>query len=34
MESLLVELCRVNREIVDISELISGLETLKKKTLK
>jgi DNA polymerase-3 subunit gamma/tau len=34
MESLLVELCRVNREVVDISELISGLETLKKKTLK
>lgn len=34
MESLLVELCRINREVVDISELISGLETLKKKTLK
>lgn len=34
MESLLVELCRINREVVDISELISGLETLKKKSLK
>jgi len=34
MESLLVELCRINREVVDISELISGLEALKKKTLK
>ncbi|MFA5012925.1 MAG: DNA polymerase III subunit gamma/tau [Ignavibacteria bacterium] len=34
MESLLVELCRINREVVDISELISGLETLKKKSLR
>jgi len=33
MESLLVELCRLNKEVVDISELISGLESLKKKTL-
>lgn len=33
MESLLIELCRINKEIVDISELISGLEAIKKKTL-
>jgi len=33
METLLVELCRLNKEVVDISELISGLESLKKKTL-
>lgn len=31
MESLLVELCRINREVADISDLISGLEVLKKK---
>lgn len=31
MESLLVELCRINREVEDISDLISGLEVLKKK---
>lgn len=33
MESLLVELCRVNRDIVDLSNLITGLEALKKKSL-
>jgi DNA polymerase III subunit gamma/tau len=32
MESMLAELCRINREVVDISELISGLEALKKKS--
>ncbi|MDD5363455.1 MAG: DNA polymerase III subunit gamma/tau [Ignavibacteria bacterium] len=32
MESMLAELCRINREIVDLSELISGLEALKKKS--
>jgi DNA polymerase-3 subunit gamma/tau len=33
MESLLVELCRVNRDVVDLSNLITGLEALKKKSL-
>lgn len=32
LESLLVEICRINKEIVDLSELISGLEMLKKKS--
>jgi|WetSurMetagenome_2_1015567.scaffolds.fasta_scaffold137619_2 DNA polymerase III subunit gamma/tau len=32
MESLLVELCRINREVVDVSNLISELEAIKKKT--
>jgi hypothetical protein len=29
---MLVEICRVNKEVVDLSELISGLEALKKKS--
>ena len=33
MEAMLAELCRINREVVDITELISGLEALKKKSL-
>ncbi len=33
MESLLVELCRANRDVVDLTNLISGLEALKKKSL-
>jgi DNA polymerase-3 subunit gamma/tau len=32
MESLLVELCRINKEILDVSNLISELEAIKKKT--
>ena len=32
MESLLVELCRINKEVVDVSGLISELEAIKKKT--
>jgi len=32
-ESLLVELCRINKDIVDISVLISELEDIKKKNL-
>ena len=34
MEALLVELCRINRDVVDLSNLISDLETIKKKTTK
>lgn len=33
METLLVELCRINKEVVDISNLIAELEFLKKKAL-
>jgi predicted transcriptional regulator len=29
---LLVELCRINKEVVDVSGLISELEAIKKKT--
>jgi predicted transcriptional regulator len=32
IESLLVELCRINKEVVDVSGLISELEAIKKKT--
>jgi DNA polymerase-3 subunit gamma/tau len=32
MEAILVELCRVNRDVVDLSSLVSDLESLKKKT--
>lgn len=32
LESMLVEICRINKEVVDLSELISGLESLKKKS--
>jgi DNA polymerase-3 subunit gamma/tau len=32
MEAILVELCRVNRDVVDLSNLISDLENIKKKT--
>lgn len=34
LEAILVELCRINRDVVDLSNLISDLETLKKKTTK
>jgi len=32
MEAILVELCRINRDVVDLSSLVSDLESLKKKT--
>jgi uncharacterized protein YPO0396 len=32
LEAILVELCRVNRDVVDLSSLVSDLESLKKKT--
>ncbi len=32
LESLLVEITRINKEVLDLSELISGLESLKKKS--
>ncbi len=34
MEAILVELCRIDRDVVDLSNLISDLETIKKKTTK
>ena len=34
LEAILVELCRINRDVVDLSNLISDLETIKKKTSK
>ncbi|MFC2093030.1 DNA polymerase III subunit gamma/tau [Bacteroidota bacterium] len=34
LEAILVELCRINRDVVDLSNLISDLETIKKKTTK
>lgn len=32
LESMLIEICRINKEIVDLAELIAGLEALKKKS--
>lgn len=34
LEALLIELCRVNEEVVDVSKLLEGLNEIKKKTLK
>ncbi len=33
LETILIELCRVNREVADISEIIDNMENLKKKTI-
>lgn len=32
LETLLVELCRINKEVIDLEKLITGLEEFKKKT--
>lgn len=33
MEVLLAELCRMNKEVIDLAKIISGLEAVKKKSL-
>lgn len=34
LEALLIELCRINQEVIDVNKLLEGLDEIKKKTLK